>query len=219
MTAAPLVSVVINNYNYARYLAQAIDSALGQTYPGTEVVVVDDGSSDGSRDVIAAYGTRVVPVLKENGGQASAFNAGFAASRGDVVLFLDADDCLLPTAAAHRADRVDLRMGRDVVVGDGRVLGLGQDRSVRADQDRAERTVSVRRRRLAEDDGPAQMLLVGRRKGLHRVRSLQPRSFTVEGSRAGATSIESATDCCRNGNACARHRSRPPSWRARACPP
>src|SRR5688500_10169891 len=104
----PLASVIINNYNYGRYLGAAIDSALAQTYPHTEVVVVDDGSTDDSRQVIAGYGERVVPVLKENGGQASAFNAGFAASRGDVVLFLDADDLLLPgavaAAVAHLAD-------------------------------------------------------------------------------------------------------------------
>ena len=87
-----LVSVLINNYNYGRYLGEAIDSALGQTYPHVEVVVVDDGSTDDSREVITGYEDRVVAVFKPNGGQASAFNAGFAASSGDVVCFLDADD-------------------------------------------------------------------------------------------------------------------------------
>ncbi len=104
----PLASVVVNNYNYGRYLAEAIDSALAQTYRPLEVVVVDDGSTDDSRDIIAGYGARVVPVLQSNGGQGSALNAGFAASRGEVVLFLDADDVLLPTAvetaAAHLRD-------------------------------------------------------------------------------------------------------------------
>jgi hypothetical protein len=92
-------SIVINNYNYGRYLAEAIDSALAQTYPHTEVVVVDDGSTDDSRDILAAYGDRVRVVLKANGGQASAFNAGFALSTGSVVLFLDSDDSLMPDAA------------------------------------------------------------------------------------------------------------------------
>ncbi len=102
---APLVSVVVNNYNYARFLREAIDSALAQTYVPLEVVVVDDGSTDESRDVIARYGNRITAVLKENGGQASAFNAGFAAARGEVVIFLDADDALLPTAAQSAVDR------------------------------------------------------------------------------------------------------------------
>jgi glycosyltransferase involved in cell wall biosynthesis len=91
-------SVIINNYNYGRFLGEAIESALGQTYPRTEVIVVDDGSTDRSREVIAEYAGRVTAVLKDNGGQASTCNAGFAVSRGDVVIFLDADDFLLPTA-------------------------------------------------------------------------------------------------------------------------
>lgn len=98
MSPLPLASIVINNYNYARFLGEAIDSALGQTYQRTEVIVVDDGSTDESRQVISRYAGRVVPVLKANGGQASAFNAGFAACRGEVILFLDADDLLLSTA-------------------------------------------------------------------------------------------------------------------------
>jgi glycosyltransferase involved in cell wall biosynthesis len=93
---APLVSVIINNYNYGRFLGTAIDSALRQEYPAIEVVVVDDGSGDNSRDVIASYGNRVTAVLKANGGQGSAFNAGIAASRGDILCFLDADDWFLP---------------------------------------------------------------------------------------------------------------------------
>jgi len=93
-----LLSIVIDNYNYGQYMAQAIESALAQDYEKLEVVVVDDGSNDSSREVIASYGERVVAVFKHNGGQASALNAGFAASRGDVLLFLDSDDYLAPQA-------------------------------------------------------------------------------------------------------------------------
>lgn len=93
-----LASIIVNNYNYAQYLRQSIDSALAQTYERIEVIVVDDGSTDGSRQIIESYGERVFPVFKPNGGQGSAFNAGFAASRGDVIIFLDSDDLLLPTA-------------------------------------------------------------------------------------------------------------------------
>ena len=81
--SGPRVSVVVNNFNYERYLGEAIDSALAQDHDDVEVVVVDDGSTDGSADVVRAYGSRVVPVLKPNGGQGSAFNAGFAAATGD----------------------------------------------------------------------------------------------------------------------------------------
>lgn len=98
-----LVSIIIDNYNYGRFLGDAISSALGQIYPCTETIVVDDGSTDCSREVIRRFSGRVIPVLKQNGGQASAFNAGFAASRGDVVLFLDSDDALLPDTAGRVA--------------------------------------------------------------------------------------------------------------------
>jgi glycosyltransferase involved in cell wall biosynthesis len=88
----PLVTVLINNYNYARFLRQAIDSALSQTYKNIEVVVVDDGSTDDSREILSSYGARIRPVLKKNEGQASAFDAGFRASRGEILCLLDADD-------------------------------------------------------------------------------------------------------------------------------
>ncbi|MGA9989010.1 MAG: glycosyltransferase family 2 protein [Terriglobales bacterium] len=87
-----LVTILINNYNYSRFLRQAIDSALDQTYTNIEVLVVDDGSTDESRNVIYSYGDRVRAVFKENGGQASTFNAGVAASRGEIICMLDADD-------------------------------------------------------------------------------------------------------------------------------
>jgi glycosyltransferase involved in cell wall biosynthesis len=96
LTSTPLVTVLINNFNYGRFLREAIDSALNQTFRNVEVVVVDDGSTDESREIIASYGDSIVSVLKENGGQASAFNAGFAASRGDIICLLDSDDEFYP---------------------------------------------------------------------------------------------------------------------------
>jgi Glycosyl transferase family 2 len=103
--ATPSVAIVIDNYNYARYLVAAVESALAQSYDSVRVIVVDDGSTDESRELLSGYADRVQLVLKENGGQASAFNAGFAASREDIVIFLDADDMLLPNAAGLVADR------------------------------------------------------------------------------------------------------------------
>ena len=87
-----MVSILINNFNYARFVGEAIDSALQQDYPQLEVVVVDDGSTDDSREIIKRYGDRVRCVFQPNSGQAAAFNAGFVASRGEIICFLDADD-------------------------------------------------------------------------------------------------------------------------------
>jgi glycosyltransferase involved in cell wall biosynthesis len=98
MMEARRVSVIVNNHNYGVFLREAIDSALNQTHRPLEVMVVDDGSTDDSRQVIRSYGDRIRSVFKENGGQASTFNVGFARCRGNVVVFLDADDVLLPTA-------------------------------------------------------------------------------------------------------------------------
>lgn len=97
------VDVVINNYNYGRFLADAIESALGQSHGRVRTIVVDDGSSDGSRKLLRDYEDRVTIVLKENGGQASALNLGMERSEGDLVIFLDADDTLHPEAAARVA--------------------------------------------------------------------------------------------------------------------
>jgi glycosyltransferase involved in cell wall biosynthesis len=95
----PLVSIIITSYNYGRFLSEAIDSALKQTYENVEVIVVDDGSEDNSREIISSYTGRIIPVLKENEGQASAFNSGFSVSKGDIIIFLDSDDKLSPNVA------------------------------------------------------------------------------------------------------------------------
>jgi glycosyltransferase involved in cell wall biosynthesis len=87
-----LVSILITSYNLAPYLAIAIDSALNQTYHNTEVIVVDDGSTDDSPAIIACYGDRVIAAFKENGGQVSAVNRAFKESHGELVCLLDADD-------------------------------------------------------------------------------------------------------------------------------
>jgi glycosyltransferase involved in cell wall biosynthesis len=97
-------SIIINNYNYGRFLTEAIESALSQTYHNTQVIVVDDGSTDDSAGIIEGFGHQILPVLKENGGQGSAFNVGFATSNGEVVLFLDSDDMLLPTAVERAVE-------------------------------------------------------------------------------------------------------------------
>lgn len=100
----PLVSIVICNYNYGRFLPTAIESALSQRYSPLEVVVVDDGSVDGSRELIERYVPQVRAVLRpSNGGHAAALNSGLTAAKGDVVLIVDADDYLREDAAARCA--------------------------------------------------------------------------------------------------------------------
>ncbi len=96
MNPGPLVTILINNYNYGRFIGEAIESALSQTYKRIEIMVVDDGSTDESHEVIAKYSDRVHVIHKENGGQSSALNAGFSASKGEIICFLDSDDLFSP---------------------------------------------------------------------------------------------------------------------------
>ena len=92
------VSVVVTSHDYGQFVAAAVDSALAQTHPDVEVVVVDDGSTDGSRELLRGYGERIVLVEQANAGQAVACTVGFRRSTGAAVLFLDADDLLEPQA-------------------------------------------------------------------------------------------------------------------------
>lgn len=91
-------SIIINNYNYAQYIEACIESVFAQTYKNYELIVVDDGSTDHSCAIIDRYADQLIAIRKENGGQGSAYNVGFAQASGDLVLFLDADDLLLPHA-------------------------------------------------------------------------------------------------------------------------
>jgi glycosyltransferase involved in cell wall biosynthesis len=120
-----LVSIVITNYNYGEYLADAITSALGQSYPRTEIIVVDDGSTDQSSRIIASYGSSIIAIFKDRGGQCSAANAGFAVSRGDILIFLDADDYLLESAVDALAEPI--RKDRSVSKSQGYLLVVDKE--------------------------------------------------------------------------------------------
>jgi len=115
MQSCPLVSIIIDNYNYDRFIKNAIDSALNQTYENIEIIVVDDGSTDNSQDVIKSYGDQVIAIFKQNGGIASALNAGFAASKGEFVCLLDADDLFLPEKVAEVVELFQSNPGSDWV--------------------------------------------------------------------------------------------------------
>src|SRR5580704_14016236 len=95
----PLVSVIIVNHNYGRFLKQAADSVFEQTYPNTECIIVDNASTDCSAgvllDISREYPGAKIVWWKDPGGQSLASKEGFEASSGEYVIFLDADDYLL----------------------------------------------------------------------------------------------------------------------------
>jgi len=91
-TNNPKVSVIIPNYNYAKYVAEAINSALNQTYSNLEVIVVNNGSTDNSLEVLKTFGEKIVLIDQENLGQSGARNVGLNHVSGELIAFLDADD-------------------------------------------------------------------------------------------------------------------------------
>ena len=110
----PEVSVIIPTYNSARYLVDAVDSVLAQTFRDFEVLVIDDGSTDETESLIGGYGAPVRYIRQENSGVAAARNRGIAESRGRYVAFLDADDTWFPTKLERQIEtlkgRVDSRI-------------------------------------------------------------------------------------------------------------
>ena len=93
---APLVSIVIPCFNCERWIGDAIESALGQSYPNIEIIVVNDGSTDKSLGVIDNFGGKVNCISRRNGGPSAAMNFGFRAARGEWIQFLGSDDLLHP---------------------------------------------------------------------------------------------------------------------------
>ena len=96
MISSPKVSVVIPTYNYAKFISQAIDSVLNQTFTDYEIIVIDDGSSDRTLETLQTYGHKICYVTQSNKGLAAARNRGIKIARGELVVFLDADDWFLP---------------------------------------------------------------------------------------------------------------------------
>ncbi len=97
MIQSKKVSVIIPNYNYARYVGQAIDSVLQQSYRNFEVIVVNNGSTDNSIEILQTFGDKIRLIDQPNLGQSGARNSGLSESRGEYIAFLDADDLWEPT--------------------------------------------------------------------------------------------------------------------------
>jgi glycosyltransferase involved in cell wall biosynthesis len=116
-TRWPLVSVVIPSHDYGHFVGEAIDSVLSQTYEAVEAIVVDDGSADDTQQVLARYGSRIRTVRLDGRGVSVARNEGFNVSTGEFVVFLDADDLLLPDAIAAQVAHFEQHPDADAVHG------------------------------------------------------------------------------------------------------
>jgi glycosyltransferase involved in cell wall biosynthesis len=117
MSEDPLVSVVLPAYNARAYIAQAIRSVLDQDYQNLEIIVVDDGSSDGTPDEARLFGERVRVIEQKNGGPAAARNRGVAHARGKLLAFIDADDLWLPGKLRAQVDYLRENAEAGVVFG------------------------------------------------------------------------------------------------------
>lgn len=107
------VSVIIPTYNRAQYIAAAIDSVLGQTYPDYEIIVVDDGSTDNTRQVLSRYGERIRYIYQKNSKEGAARNNGIRHAQGEFVALLDSDDLWLP----HKLERDVALFAADMGIG------------------------------------------------------------------------------------------------------
>jgi len=119
-----LVSVLIDNYNYEKFLSSSIESVLNQTYQNFEIIVVDDGSKDNSKEIIEKFAKkdkRVKPIFKANGGQASAFNEGIKHCEGEVICFLDSDDLFKENKLVRVVDAY--KKGFEYIVNDYELIG------------------------------------------------------------------------------------------------
>jgi glycosyltransferase involved in cell wall biosynthesis len=115
-----IVSVVIPVYNTERYVAASIDSVLAQTRPPAEVIVVDDGSTDGTSEILRSFGGRIVMLRQQQSGAAVALNTGIAGSAGDFLAFQDADDLWLPEKLALQCDLLARQPEVEAVFGHAR---------------------------------------------------------------------------------------------------
>jgi glycosyltransferase involved in cell wall biosynthesis len=164
----PLVSVIIPSFNHAQFLRECVDSVLDQDYPRIEVIVVDDGSMDGSLQLLQSYGDRIKLLRQEGGRQARARNLGLTVASGELIAFLDSDDRYLPGRITAAVDVFENDSAAGVVWADyctidaqGRSIAkqhwhpLGSDfrRTLIAGNPICNATVTVRRQLLDEIGG------------------------------------------------------------------
>ena len=103
----PKVSIIIPTYNREKFIGRALESVLAQTYKDYEIIVIDDGSQDQTRDVVRQYGGNIKYVYQQNGGSSSARNRGIQESTGEYIAFLDSDDIWIPEKLAIQVEILD----------------------------------------------------------------------------------------------------------------
>lgn len=108
------VSIIIPTYNYGIFIGDAIDSVLNQTFNDYEIIVVDDGSTDNTSDIINKYNDKISYLSKSNDGPASARNLGIKNSSGDYICFLDADDVFLPNKLEIQVELLDTILNKNI---------------------------------------------------------------------------------------------------------
>ncbi len=153
-----LVSVVIPTYNYAHFVTGAVESALAQTYTDREVIVVDDGSTDDTRDRLAPFEGRIRYIHQENRGLSAARNAGIRAARGPLIAFLDSDDLWHPEKLAVQARYIERHPGVALLASDH--LDMHTSEIDRVDWPRVDETRAIEAHAVSFDE-----LVVGSRFG------------------------------------------------------
>lgn len=113
------ISVVTISFNQADFLRECIDSVLGQNYSNLEYIIVDPGSTDGSRDIIESYGDRIIRVFEKDNGPAEGLNNGFSVAKGDICCFINSDDFLLSGALRRVGEFFINNKDVDVFLGGG----------------------------------------------------------------------------------------------------
>ena len=157
-----VVSIVIPCYNSARFLADTLESAFTQSYPHTEIIVIDDGSTDGTPELIRSYGDRVRAEFGPNRGASAARNRGTELARGEFIQYLDSDDLLTPDAIARRVAALQ-RSGADVAYSDWERLVEIEAERVRA----RPADCPSHRRRPPESSDRADNIILGTARSNH----------------------------------------------------
>ena len=125
------ISIVTISFNQARYLRDCIDSVLSQDYKDIEYIIVDPGSTDGSREIVESYGSRILRVFEKDAGPADGLNKGFGRASGDILYFINSDDFVEPGCFSSIVDAFSRQPVADVIIAGGSLVN-GQGDAIRS---------------------------------------------------------------------------------------